>query len=126
MALFFNLSKLEAFSKGDTTTFLSTLYFHWNKAAPLRKSNMQYRTKESLVGHSFLINPEAFFKDQYTDPIYRVQYIKLAGRRDYNLFKQYKYLGLQTSFYPDLAVDNIKHNPLLEINKTEILFKYEK
>jgi hypothetical protein len=126
LALFFSIDTLEEQCGSNTTLFLYMLYYHWNKAVPLRNSNIKYRSKVPLVGHSFLLNPSDFFKDQCTDPIHKVQYIKLAGRRDYSLFKQYKYLGLQTSFFPDLVVDNIKHNPLLEINKTEILFKYEK
>lgn len=101
------------------------LYFHWDKTIPLRKSNMLLRSRVPLVGYSFLLNPADFFKDKNTDIIYRVQYIKLAGMRDYSLYKQYKYTGLQTSFFPDLAVDNIKYNPLLTIKPTEILFKYE-
>ncbi len=87
---------------------------------------MALRSRVSLVGHSYLLNPKEFFEDKSTDIIFRVQYLKLAGMRDYGLYKQYKYTGLQTSFFPDLAYDNIKHNPLLIIKPTEILFKYER
>lgn len=87
---------------------------------------MALRSRVSLVGHSYLLNPKEFFEDKSTDIIFRVQYLKLAGMRDYGLYKQYKYIGLQTSFFPDLAYDNIKHNPLLIIKPTEILFKYER
>ena len=87
---------------------------------------MALRSRVALVGHSYLLNPKEFFEDKTTDIIFRVQYLKLAGMRDYSLYKQYKYIGLQTSFFPDLAYDNIKHNPLLIIKPTEILFKYER
>lgn len=125
MALFFDLHKLQEQSSNDSKKFLWMLYYHWNKAAPLTKYNQGLRSKVSLVGHSFLLNPEDFFKNQNIDDIFRVQYIKLAGRRDYNLYKQYRYCRLQTSYFPDLAIDNIKHNPLLTITKTEVHFKYE-
>lgn len=125
MALFFDINKLEEQSCNDTKKFLWMLYYHWNKAAPLTKHNYNLRSKVSLVGSSYLLNPNDFFNDHQTDDIFRVQYIKLAGRRDYSLYKQYKYKALQTSYFPDLAVDNIKHNPLLKITKTEVQFKYE-
>lgn len=126
MALFFDIVKLEEQSQNDTNRFLWMLYYHWNKAAPLTKYNQKLRSKVSLVGHSYLLNPKDFFADRHTDDLFRVQYIKLAGRRDYSLYKGYKYAGLQTSYFPDLIYDSLKHNPLLEITPTEILFKYER
>jgi hypothetical protein len=125
MALFYNLKTLEEHSCNDAKKFIDMLYYHWNKAAPLKRSNMDKRSRVSLTGHSFLLNPLAFFEDTSTDTAYRVQYIKLAGMRDYGLYRQYKYKRLQTSFFPDLAFDMIKHNPLLVITPTEIIFKYE-
>lgn len=125
MALFFNLNTLEQESGGDTTKFLKMLYYHWDKVAPIRKSDSKFISKVNLIGHSYLLNPKQFFDDKTTDPIFKVQYIKLAGRRDYNLFKQYKYVDLQLSFFPDIIMDSIKHNPLLLITPTEIKFKYE-
>lgn len=125
MALFFDIHKLEEQSCNDTKAFLNMLYFHWNKAAPLTKQNMFLRSKVSLTGNSYLLNPKDFFNDRSTDDLFRVQYIKLAGRRDLALFKLHNYRRLQTSYYPDLIYDSIKHNPLLEITKSEIIFKYE-
>lgn len=126
MALFFNLKTLQEQAGSDNHKFIAMLHLYWDKSIPLRKSNMALRSRVSLVGHSYLLNPKEFFEDKSTDIIYRVQYLKLAGMRDYSLYKQYKYIGLQTSFFPDLAHDNIKHNPLLIIKPTEILFKYER
>lgn len=125
MALFFNLKTLEAQSCNNPSLFLSMLYFHWNKAIPLSKDNQHKRSKVSLVGYSFLLNPYDFFHDETTDLLFKVQYVKLAGLRDYTLYKHYRYTGLQTSFFPDIITSNIKHNPLLIIKPTEILFKYE-
>ena len=77
-----------------------------------------------LTGNSFLLFPEPLFIDN-TDILYLVQYIKLAALRDWNLYKQYKYKSLQTSFFPDLNYDAIRSNPLLKITPTQITFKYE-
>lgn len=125
MALFFDIYKLEEQSCNDPKLFIPMLYYHWNKAAPLTKYNRSLRSKVSLTGNSFLLNPSDFFNDRTTDDLFRVQYLKLAGRRDLSLYKMYNYKGLQTSFFPDLIYDSIKHNPLLEIKHNEILFKYE-
>lgn len=125
MALFYDLTKLQDQSANNSTKLIQMLYLHWNKAAAEKLSNIRKRSKVSLAGRSFLLNPTAFFNDTSTDPSYRVQYIKLTGMRDYGLYRQYKYKGLQTSFYPDLAFDHLKGNPLLVITPTEILFKYE-
>lgn len=125
MCLFFDINKLEEQSDNDPTRFLQMLYFHWNKHIPLSKSNKFLRSKVPLIGNSYLLNPKDLFSDQSTDELFKVQYIKLAGRRDYSLYRLYKYCRLPTSYFPDLIYDSIKHNPLLEITKTEILFKYE-
>lgn len=122
--LFFNLKTLEEQSCNDTKKFIEMLYFHWSKD-PLTKYKQKHQSKVSLAGGSYLLNPAALFADKTTDPLYKVQYIKLAGMRDYLLWKQYGFSGLQRSYYPDLAIDNISHNPLLKITKTEVQFKYE-
>ena len=124
LALFFNLETLEAQSC-NTTQFLSMLEFHYTKRLPANRFTKLKPSKVSLAGNSFLLNPLDFFKDNTTDPIFKLQYIKLAARRDYNLYKQYKYKALQTSYFPDIQYSSIKHNPLLIITPTEISFKYE-
>ena len=125
MALFFNLETLEAQSCNNTEQFLSMLEFHYSKRLPANHFTKLKPSKVSLAGTSFLLNPLDFFKDKSTDPIFKIQYVKLAARRDYNLFKQYGYKSLQTSYFPDIKYDSIKYNPLLKITPTEISFKYE-
>lgn len=124
MTLFFDLKKLEEQAGTDSNKFMHMLYYHHTKAM-VNRWNSKLISKVPLHGSSFILNPETLFKDKSVDILYKIQYIKLAARRDYTLYKQYKYKGLQTSYYPDLAMDAIKHNPLLEIKPTEILFKYE-
>lgn len=125
MALFFNLKILEEQSCNETDKFLNMLYYHWDKSAPLTRYNKIFRSRVPLTGTSYLLNPLGFFEDKNTDVLFKVQYIKLAGRRDWNLYKQYGFKSLDTSFFPDLIYDSIKHNPLLEITPKEIKFKLE-
>lgn len=124
MALFFNVDVLEQESNGSATLLVAMLKNHWTPT-PINKYNFKTFSKKSLAGKSFILNPRDLFGDKTTDILYKVQYIRLAAKRDYLLYKQYKYKGLQTSYFPDLAIDNIKHNPLLIISPTQILFKYE-
>lgn len=72
-----------------------------------------------------MLNPEAFFRDKSTDILYKIQYLKLLAKRDYLLYKAYKYSALQLSYFPDINLKAIKHNPLLIITDKEIKFKYE-
>ena len=123
MALFFNLDTLEEQSCNDSVKFIGMLWYHYSKRLPTRYSKVK-PSKVSLTGNSFLLFPEPLFIDN-TDILYKVQYIKLAARRDWNLYKQYKYKSLQTSYFPDLNYDAIRSNPLLKITPTEITFKYE-
>lgn len=124
MAVFFNLDLLEAQSGTDVNKFMALLEYHYSKRLPTRYSKYKPSTT-SLAGHSFLLNPGELFRDEYTDVLYKVQYVKLAARRDWILYKQYKYRALQTSFFPDINYDAIKQNPLLKITQSEIHFKYE-
>lgn len=125
MALFFNLKTLEEQSCKDSNKFMTMLEFHWNKKLPT--SYAKYKpSKVSLAGSSFILNPEPLFSDKGTDILYKIQYIKLAARRDWGLYKQYGYKALQTSYFPDLLYNVIRSNPLLEITDSEIIFKYEK
>lgn len=122
---FFNLKTLEEASCNNSNEFMLRLWYHCTKRLPKNDKHLKY-VKPNLHGTSFLLNPQALFDDKNTDILYKVQYVKLAARRDYLLYEQYAYKGLQTSFFPDLIYDSIKYNPLLEITKTDILFKFER
>jgi hypothetical protein len=125
MALFFNLAVLEEQAENNTHKFLTMLEFHFTKKIPKSRFSKDVPSKVSLAGHSYLLEPAKFFADKSTDPLYKLQYIQLAARRDYNLYKQYGYKALQTSYFPDLNLAAISSNPLLTITKSEVSFKYE-
>ena len=109
MTLFFSLEKLTKLAAGDSIKFLQLL----ESAAP------------SLRGNSFILNPKPLFNLPNLDTNYLVQYVKLAGRRDYFLYKTLGIITLDTSYFPELNISAIKTNPLLTINNKQINFKYE-
>jgi hypothetical protein len=123
MAVFFNLELLEAESKCDPVLMLLILERHFGKKL-IPKNKTEKVSYKNLYGNSFLLNARPLFDDN-TDISYKAQYIRLAGRRDYSLYKFYKVTYLDLSYYKDIDLDLIKHNPLLKIENNKIYFKYE-
>ena len=102
---------------------LSTLERHFN--GKLMPKNRHDRViTQNLVGHSFILNAASLFQDT-CDIAHKSQYIRLAGRRDYSLYKLYRVTYLDLSYFKDIDLDAIKHNPLLTITDNKIYFKYE-
>jgi hypothetical protein len=124
MTTFFNLDNLEKEATKCNTSILHVLEAYYYKRIPKNSRSVRFQYS-ILSGYCFILNPEPLFKDLSTDIAYKVQYIKLAARRDYLFYKQYNYKGLQLSYFPDLNLEAIKTNPLLQITNTEILFLYE-
>lgn len=124
--LIFNLNKLETFA-GDNDVKLIWLLYKWyrDKDCIPRKGDKFVLIKPLTGGSSFLTNPEPLLLDKITDPIYIAQYIKLAGRRDLFMYKQYRVTQLDISFFPDINLENIKYNPLIQVSGNKIHFKYE-
>lgn len=125
MALFFNLQNLELEAQSNPEKLVALLTHHYEgKTLPSR--NQKYKpSKRSLKGNSFILNPGPILYNRDLDSAYLSQYIKLAGRRDLSMFKLYKVISLDTSFYPELNLQSIKTNPLLNISNNLIQFKFE-
>jgi len=111
---FFDLIKLEKLAKNDLYRFMEIMEAEYNTILALSK----------IRGKSFLLKPKQLFKAKI-DIVYKVQYVRLAAKRDYFLYKQYGFNGLDLSLYPDLHTNNIKYNPLLEISNNKLTFKLE-
>lgn len=123
MALFFDLNNIKAEAKGNHNKFFELLKMLHQKGIPKRRPGMP---KLKLTGNSYLINPRPLLEsDKGVDILYKMQYVELAARRDYSLYKLYGIKTLPLSYYPDLNLQAIKHNPLLTIINNEIHFKYE-
>lgn len=123
MTLFFNLELLETESLCEPKLMLVLLEKHFNKKL-IPKNSRELARYKNLAGHSFLLNPKPLFEDT-ADIAHKAQYIRLAGRRDYGLYKLYKLTYLDLSFFMEINLDLIKHNPLLELTSNKIHFKYE-
>lgn len=124
MTLLFNLSLLESETQCDPKKLVELLGLHYRKKT-IPKSYRSRKPLKNLSGTSFLLNAAPLFNDKSTDVIYKAQYIRLAGRRDYANFKYYGIKYLDLSFFQDIDLDAIKHNPLLTITQNKIYFKYE-
>jgi hypothetical protein len=125
MILFFNLSVLEAETLGNPKQMVEKLRLFYTKKQIPKNSYSKVKPIRNLIGNSYLINPDGFFADNITDIIYKSQYIQLAGRRDYGAYKLYNVKYLDLSYFKDIALDNIKTNPLITITQNKIYFKYE-
>ena len=125
MALYFDLLKLESLTNGDPEYMITALEHWYNKRyIPKNKYEKYKPLKEPLNGKSFLINPRDFFDDKTTDVLFRAQYLQLAGRRDYLLYKQYGVTYLDLSHFPDIN-KKIYTNPLINLKENKLHFKYE-
>jgi hypothetical protein len=121
MALFFNLEKLEKDSQGSGFKLVSLLKYHWDKKP---QPGLKVALNKNYAGSNFILNPEPLFLSS-CDVSYKIQYIKLAGKRDWFLYKTHGVTTLDLSYYPDINVSNISHNPLLTITNNTIKFKFE-
>jgi len=109
----FSLSKLENMTNSNQIKLVELLEYYYK--------GFKYK----LAGNNFLINPAELFFDRNTDILFKAQYIRLAGRRSYQQYKDLGYKHLDLSYFPDLNLQIIKYNPLLTIKNNKIYFKYE-
>ena len=123
MALFFNLDLLETETNCDPKLMLSMLERHFSKRL-IPKNRHELNSFKNLSGHSFLLNAQPLFSET-CDIAHKAQYIRLAGRRDYTLYKLYRVVYLDLSYFKDIDLDALKHNPLLTITDNKIYFKHE-
>jgi hypothetical protein len=125
MTLFFNLELLESKTQCDSTKLVETLRLHFIRKSIPKNQYSKIKPIFNLKGNSFLINPARLFTDTSTDIVHKAQYIRLAGRRNYAIYKYYGYAYLDLSYYSDIDLNAIKSNPLLKITENKIHFKYE-
>ena len=123
MLLFFDLQKLEQHSKTPSEFIdnLKTFYF----AYYIKDASYRLKSLKSFTGYSYLLNPEPLFRDQTVDIAHKVQYVKLAARRNYSTYKLTSVAQLDLSLYPDIDIEALRGNTLLSIDQYQIKFKYE-
>lgn len=98
------------------------IYCKSGKVPKNKRSKFLYVDKVKILqGHSFLLNEYELTKtgrpQEYID-----QYLFLAAKRSYSMYKMYKYKRLPLSLYPDLNKEAIKYNPLLKCTSSELVF----
>ena len=125
MTMFFNLEVLEAEAGSDIAKFVALLNYHFTGTLVKHKSIKYKPSRKNLAGYSFILNAAPILNLKSVDIAYVVQYIKLAARRDYTLYKFNNYKALDISYFPEIRLEVIKHNPLLKIVGNHIFFKFE-
>jgi hypothetical protein len=126
MIFFFNLNKLESSTRNDPEYLVVALYKCFLGIRIPKNAREKYKPILGLeAGSSYLLNPKLLFEDKITDAVFKAQYIRLAGRRDYLSYKTIKQKHLDLTLYPDLNIATLKHNPLLIIENTHLKFIYE-
>ena len=125
MTVFFNLEVLEAEAGSDMLKFVALLNYHATGSLAKHKSVKYKPSSKNLTGYSFILASAPILNLKSVDIAYIIQYIKLAARRDYTLYKFNKYTALDISYFPDIRLDVIKNNPLLKVVDNQILFKFE-
>lgn len=121
MILFFDIKKLEEQALGSDVELLKILKDFYNKKVNKQSTLSRYK---SINGKSYLLNTQALF-NLSIDISYIAQYIRLAARRDYTLYKLFNTISLDLSFYPEIDINIVKSNPLLKITNKQINFKFE-
>jgi hypothetical protein len=123
MTLFFSLEKLEKQTGNSDPKFMQILWEHY-QCKTLQRPSLRKVKFKPINGSSYLLNPQPLF-NQTIDIAYVVQYIKLAAKRDYSLFRMFNQIGLDLSFFPELDQQYINRNPLLIVKNNHIQFKFE-
>lgn len=111
-------------SKGDTNLAIGLISMLYTGKAPYDRGSLLAK-KRKLVGSGFLLNPKALVEDKETDIIFKMQYLRVASMRDYTLYQLYGIRYLPLSYFPDIDLSKIKHNPLLVVKNNNIHLKYE-
>ena len=80
--------------------------------------------KKLLSGTSYILNIDSLERAKVPSE-YMAQYIMLASRRSYYLYKSIGQIYLDLLDYPDLILSRVSSNPLLRIENDRMYFKYE-
>lgn len=121
---FYDANKLEKIDVRNIKLFVMLIC----KVRPGYKELKEFKKMkdkfQTVIGQSFILHPERLLTST-VDIIYIYQYLILASRRSYLLYKRSKITYLDLSLFPDIILDNIKYNPLLRIENGKIYFKLE-
>jgi hypothetical protein len=112
MTIFFDLNKIIKDSNNSTEIIFKLLKKHYEQ------------NLAKYIGSSFLLNCNDLLSDN-NDSLFKLQYLQLAAKRNYGMYKMFHVKTLDLSLYPDLIYKTIILNPLLTITGNEMHFLYE-
>lgn len=122
----FNLQKLERLTKLDSEYIFEALKKAWQGKTIPKNTWEKYKPLQGIIpGSSYLINPQSLFEDTSTNVVFKAQYIRLAGLRDYLSYKTLRQKHLDLTLYPDLNRQALKQNTLLILENNTLKFIYE-
>ncbi|AUG85250.1 hypothetical protein PONTUS_46 [Vibrio phage Pontus] len=80
-----------------------------------------------LKGTNFILNPEIVVNNPMRLPQHKLaEYLGLCALRNYANYQQYREVNLDMEYFPNyIPRQVVDENPLIAINKSKILFKYE-
>ena len=119
--MFFNIETLRKQANDDPVLMLKMLENWFYNKIPKNILDSKNFSKVSLSGDCWLPNPKKLFYSK-VDPNYKFQYLVLIAKMDYLHYKLYKIEYLDLSFYPDLNLNKIKHNPLMRVEDNKLHF----
>ncbi len=122
--MFFDIKTLQKESKNSPVKMIKMLENWYLNKLPKNKRMMENFSKVSLKGDSFILQPLALFSAQ-VDVNYKVQYLILIAKRDYMFYLLYGVKYLDLSYFPDLDINKIRGNPLMEVVNNKLYFKLE-
>lgn len=118
MILLFNLNNIKSTSRTNEEV-LHKLWMMYHR--PYMLDNLS-----KYIGNSFLLNFRGLYSVKNTvDIAYIMQYIEIASRRSYFMYKTYAEKSLDLSFFPDIDKTAIKYNKLITIEQNKIYLKFE-
>lgn len=104
---------------------LASLYSTPKKRLEILQSLAQNKYfGKNITGSSYLLNTDILFK-RYP-PAQLDHYVELASKRNYLDYKFNNFTGLDLELYPEISIQKIKNNPLLELQNKILYFKQEK
>jgi len=119
--MLFDIKKLTQQAKGNPEIMVKMLENYYHNKIPKNAKYRKFFSRVNLYGDNYIENPEALFKSK-ADPVYKVQYLVLAAKRDYLHITSYGLRDLDLSYYPDLNIDALKGNPLITVTEKTIKF----
>lgn len=113
----YDFDKIWLLSGGQPRLMLRYFRYYYN-------ANSNFK---SLRGSNFILNPEIVVKNPFRLPQYKLaEYLGLCALRNYASYQQYKDVNLALEYFPDYIPRKVvDENPLIAINKTKLIFKYE-